>query len=116
MFQSSVAAGKLLMRAKPVYLKDVEKTYGWSRAMKKLDIDIELSTKFNIKWMKEKFPINTFCSIKIPYILVGIKSFHGRKSDLLCVVEDPSGSYFLFVLFCFFFKLRIYCHYVVSEL
>ena len=32
-----------------VYLKDLEKTYGWSRAVEKLDIDMELSTKFDIK-------------------------------------------------------------------
>lgn len=92
--QSKVTSKTVIVRPKPVFLKDVEKNYGWSRAVEKLGMDIELSKKFQIKWMKENFPQDTFSSIKVPYLLFGVKSFHASREDIMCVVEDPTGDLF----------------------
>jgi hypothetical protein len=93
MFQSQVTSKTTIIRMNPVFLKDVEKTYGWSRAVTKLDVDKELATKFQIKWMKETFTPAAYSSVKLPYVLVGLKRCWAQRDDLSCIVEDPTGKF-----------------------
>jgi len=94
-------------------VKDVETHYGWSRALELLDVPADLSSKFDLKWMKENLTPDKFSSVKVPYVLVGVKSLArvGSCGDVQCDVEDPSGFTFIQLVLIYLFLVTIHYNY-----
>ena len=71
----------------------VDSLYGWSKVMAILELeDIQKTVKFNIKWIKENFFPSSYVSIKVPFLVVGLKSIHSTKNDVNCIVQDQTGK------------------------
>ena len=107
--QSSVPIGTRILRRKPTDVKDVETHYGWSRALELLDIPADLSSKFDLKWMQENLTLDKFSTVKVPYVLVGVKSLErvGSEGDVYCDVEDPTGNILVIYLILYVFGVYI---------
>ena len=113
--------GTRILRRKPSEVKDVETHYGWSRALELLDIPADLSSKFDLKWMQENLTLDKFSTVKVPYVLVGVKSLErvGSDGDVYCDVEDPTGNILVIYLILYVFgvysiRLSILCFVIVS--
>ena len=101
--------GTRILRRKPTDVKDVETHYGWSRALELLDIPADLSSKFDLKWMQENLTLDKFSTVKVPYVLVGVKSLErvGSDGDVYCDVEDPTGNILVIYLILYVFGVYI---------
>ena len=102
--------GTRILRRKPTDVKDVETHYGWSRALELLDIPADLSSKFDLKWMQENLTLDKFSTVKVPYVLVGVKSLErvGSDGDVYCDVEDPTGNILVIYLILYMYFVYIY--------
>ncbi len=71
----------------------MDSLYEWSKVMAILDLgDIQKTVKFNIKWIKDNFLPCSYLTIKVPFLVVGLKSIHSAKNDVHCIVQDRTGD------------------------